>query len=158
MVNEDGNLELRVTERQVLPGEADRRLSWWTVLLSFPVTLIACATAVLCVVALLNDQADDERQRDESDREISRLSQIVDAQDDALTCRGELNASLQAAVADAGAATNELTIEIAEQFDRVTSRLPVAREQLERRIAEARRALNRQAAQAAVYDRGVTRC
>ena len=49
MVDDDGNLELRVTEHQVLPCQTDRRTAWWAVILAMASCVImvnACPCGV----------------------------------------------------------------------------------------------------------------
>ena len=115
VVNEEGNLELQVTERR-LPCETDRRVAWWTVLLSYPITLIACATAIGALVVTVQVSDAEDRVRAEADREVTTLQRVVREQDDALNCRARARATFEVAAAEADRAVNELELEVAQQF------------------------------------------
>jgi len=172
VVDDDGNLELRVTEHQVLPCQTDRRTAWWAVILAMASCVIMAVSAVILAVVMINMMHERSRIRAEADREVNELKHVevdqsaeieqlrhtVNDQTTALQCRAELNGELQQALAHGDIASLELLLETADNFDKVLHRRAVTPEQLETAIKDARVALGRAVGETDKYIRSLTGC
>lgn len=149
-VDEDGNLELRITERK-FPCDTDRRTAWWSVIMAMALAILATITALAFALILI-------RERTSFQNQVNDLRSTIAEQDAALNCRAELNANLQSAIAESNEASVDLLIEVADQFYVVIKRGAPDPGILQQHIETTRDALNTAKTQAAVYDRAVGNC
>ena len=163
MVNEDGDLQLRVTEHVSKPP--DRTWAFIGMILGMILGVAGATAAILSPLAVMQDRQAD-RERDEATavamRELTEsnanLRRSNSALNSAANCRAVLSARLQSFNVSADSYSIELLIEVAEQFDRVLHREPPSRRALQPRIEDARRSLRDARIANIEYARDVQNC